>query len=97
MSGFIRSITLGQAKVTIINIGDIYLPLISNMNIPETELAARDDLLGLIEQRTVPIHCIHIQLPQTSVLVDAGVYDIKPDSEYAIPNYHPPPLLWLTN
>lgn len=93
MTPFIRSLELGKAKVTIINIGEVYLPLARNMNAPEAELRARDDLREFAAQTRIPIHCTHFQLPQTSVLVDAGVYDIEPDSEYAIPDYEPPPNL----
>ncbi|MEK7727776.1 MAG: MBL fold metallo-hydrolase [candidate division KSB1 bacterium] len=93
MAAFVRSLQLGKAKVSIINIGDIYLPLAEYMNVPKTELAIRDDLRELAEQTRIPIHCIFFQLSQTSVLVDAGVYEVKTEPEYAIPDYEPPPSL----
>ena len=93
MAQSVRSLRLGKVKVTIINIGEVYLPLVRNMNVSEAELRGRNDLREFAEQTRIPIHCTHFQLPQTSVLVDAGVYDVQPDSEYALPNYEPPPGL----
>ncbi len=88
-----RQIKLGQATVTVINIGDIYLPVAEYLGVPETDLASRHDLHGLADQTTMPIHCVHIQLPHTSALVDAGIYDVETDPEYALPDYTPPPAL----
>ena len=93
MSESVRTIKVGQAVVSIIHIGDIYLPLADHMNITRADLKSRDDLHGLAEQDTIPIQFFHIQLPHTSVLVDAGVYDVDSDPQYAIPNYVPPPSL----
>ncbi len=93
MPEFVRTINLGNARITIINIGDIYLPLAGCMNLSESELVTLSDLQELANQKHIPIQFIHIWLPKTSVLVDAGVYDIPPDSEYAIPGYEPPPGL----
>lgn len=93
MSKSLRTFLVGQAKISIINIGNIYLPLAKYMNIPETDLATRDDLRDVATQTIIPIHIIHIQLPETSLLVDAGIYDVETEPEYAIPNYSPPPSL----
>ncbi len=93
MPEFVRTLNVGKAVVSIINIGDIYLPLAGYMNVPKEELAARNDLHELAGQTLIPIHSIHIRLPQTSVLVDAGVYDVETEPEYAIPGYQPPPGL----
>lgn len=41
----------------------------------------------------VPVQCIHVGLPRTSVLVDAGTFDLAPDSPSMIPGYVPPPPL----
>lgn len=93
MPEFVRTLKLGNAKVTIINLGEIYLPLARCMNVPEAELHARADLRELAEQTRIPIHCTHFELPQTSVLVDAGLYDVTTEPEYALANYTPPPSL----
>lgn len=88
-----RQIKLGQATVTVINLGDIYLPLAGYLGVPETDLASRRDLHGLADQTTLPILGVHIQLPHTSLLVDAGIYDVETDPDYALPDYTPPPAL----
>jgi glyoxylase-like metal-dependent hydrolase (beta-lactamase superfamily II) len=40
-----------------------------------------------------PIQCVHIASPGLSVLVDASVYEVEPDSPHAIAGYQPPPDL----
>ncbi|MGH7594776.1 MAG: hypothetical protein ACREOI_00400 [bacterium] len=50
MAEFVRSIQLGRAKVTRINIGEVYLPLARNMNVPEAELRMRNDLREFAER-----------------------------------------------
>lgn len=88
-----RSFELGHANVHIINIGDICLALAPHMNIPEEELNSRDDLISLREQSLAPIQMILVQLPESNVLVDAGIYAIEPDSDFHIEGYVPPPSL----
>jgi len=93
MSEFVKSFMLGKATITSINIGEIYLPMQNYMNVPRTVFDGRDDLQGFAEQTTIPIQMFHIQLPHTSVLVDAGIYDVVSEPQYAIPDYDPPPSL----
>lgn len=90
MPDFVQTITVGQAKVSIINIGDIYLPLAKYMNVPPTDLAKRVDLAELAHQTVIPIHSILVQLPNLSLLVDAGAYDVVTDPDCAISGYVPP-------
>jgi glyoxylase-like metal-dependent hydrolase (beta-lactamase superfamily II) len=93
MSEFVKSFTLGDATISVINIGDIYLPMANHMNVPTSEFVGHDDLHGFMEQVHIPIQMFHIQLPHTSVLVDAGIYDVMAYPEYAIPDYTPPASL----
>lgn len=93
MTAFVRTLQIGSASVSVINIGDIYLPLVPYMNVPEADLASRPQLRALAEQTLLPIHCVVIRLPHTTVLVDAGLYDVETEPEYAIPGYTPPPPL----
>ncbi|NOT07174.1 MAG: MBL fold metallo-hydrolase [Gemmatimonadales bacterium] len=81
---------LGRAVVTVVNVGDISFDLRGYLNIPETELRARLELQCIVAQRTIPIQCVHIQLPEVSVLIDAGLYDFPPESEYFLAGYSPP-------
>lgn len=94
MSDNKRTFSVGQAQITVINIGDIHFPLGHYLNISHEEAAARADVGAVAAQMTIPIYNIHIQLPQTSILVDAGSYDaVTSDSEYFIADYTPPPSL----
>lgn len=90
MTEFVRTFQLGQAKISIINIGDIYLPLGNHLSASTDEIATHDNLHGILEDTTIPIQFTLIELPQTRVLVDAGLYDIETYPEYAISGYEPP-------
>lgn len=87
----LRTLTVGEATVSIINIGDLYLPLADKVNLSDS--AKQDNLYGIAEQERLPIQFFHIQLPHTSVLVDAGLYDVETHPIYAIDGYEPPPSL----
>ena len=89
MPASIRQFSIGKARVSVINIGDIHLPFAQYLNIPETEHHRH----SLKTQTRAPIHATHIQLPDMSLLVDAGFYDIENYSNYALPDYIAPPSL----
>ncbi len=93
MTSDLRTFRIGDATVSVINIGDIFLPLAKYMNVPPDRLETDPELQGLAEQTIFPIHNILIQLPDTTVLVDAGSYDAVADSEYQLGGYAPPPSL----
>lgn len=88
-----RTFQLGKATISIFDIGDIYLPLAPYMNVPENDLTERTDLHGLKDQEVIPLQFTLIQLPETTVLVDAGIHDVENNPKYAIPDYVPPPSL----
>lgn len=87
--------SLGEATVTAINVGDVYLTLSQIMNVPESEWRPR--YADIVDQPAFfPSQCIHIALPEASVLVDANNFALStpPDSPYAPPaDYQPPPDL----
>lgn len=94
MTDYVRTIPLGKAKVSVINVGDLILRLSEEMNVPESEWRPR--YTEVFEQPSpFPSQCIHIALPGASVLVDAGNYAFSapPGSPYLPPNYQPPPGL----
>ncbi|MEO8972471.1 MAG: hypothetical protein ABI406_12815 [Ktedonobacteraceae bacterium] len=95
MKNDMRTIALGAATVTIINVGDVYLTLSQIMNVPESEWRPR--YADIVDQPAFfPSKCIHIKLPEASVLVDANNFALStpPDSPYAPPaGYQPPPDL----
>ena len=85
---------LGAAIVTVINAGHLQLDLAASLNVTKTEWSARYP--PFFEQPlSLPMQCVHLQLPTTSILVDATTYDLSPDSLFAIPGYQPPSDLWV--
>lgn len=90
-----RILSLGAATITIVNVGDVYLTLSQIMDVPESEWRPRyDDMFN--QPLSFPSQCIHIALPEASVLVDANNFTLStpPDSPYAPPvGYQPPPDL----
>ncbi len=92
----IPTLTVGSATVSIINVGDVYLTLSEIMNVPEREW--RPQYTGLLDTPMFsPSQCVHIALPDASVLVDAGDFlrSTPPTSPYVPPkSYQPPPDLF---
>ncbi|HLI09572.1 MAG TPA: MBL fold metallo-hydrolase [Ktedonobacteraceae bacterium] len=90
-----NTLELGVAKISILNIGDLTITLSEIMNVPESEWRPRyEDILG--KPGVFPSYCIHIALPDASVLVDANNYALSapPGYPYAMPEgYQPPPDL----
>jgi glyoxylase-like metal-dependent hydrolase (beta-lactamase superfamily II) len=94
MADYVRTIPLGKARVSVINVGDLILSLSEEMNVPESEWRPR--YIAIFERPSpFPSQCIHIALPGASMLVDAGDYALSapPDSPYLPSNYRPPPDL----
>ena len=88
MTEDLRTIQVGAATVTIINVGDVQEDLNNWFALSEAERAHHADLLA--KPARFPIQCIHIAMPGVSVLVDAGLYDYPPDAPQLIPGYQPP-------
>ncbi|HLH60517.1 MAG TPA: MBL fold metallo-hydrolase [Ktedonobacteraceae bacterium] len=89
-----RTIQLGNATVTIINVGDLTFKLSEVMNVPESEWRPR--YAGEFEKPlSFPSQSVHIALPGASVLVDAGDYAVAValNTPYVPPGYTPPPGL----
>lgn len=92
MSEYMRTLQVGAATVTIINIGHLQMDLAAVLNLPaETQSSPEADLIT--EPVQLPVQCVHIALPEMSVLVDASRYHLPPDSSFLIPGYRPPPGL----
>lgn len=81
---------VGEARVALINTGDLTLDLADALRLAPTEQPA-DYMEAFAKPAQVAVNCIYIGLPGLSVLVDAAVYE--PDSSFAIPGYTPPPDL----
>jgi glyoxylase-like metal-dependent hydrolase (beta-lactamase superfamily II) len=87
-----RIIHLGDARVTIVNVGDSLWRLADTLDVPVS--VWRPTYADIFEQPLpFPSQCVHIALPGASVLVDAGRYSFPPDSPQRPPDYAPPPDL----
>ncbi|MDG6997075.1 MAG: MBL fold metallo-hydrolase [Nitrososphaerota archaeon] len=89
-----RTVRVGDAAVSLINLGDLGFRLKDVENVPESEW--RPKYADVFENsHPYPSQSVFISLPKLSVLVDAGDYSLfaTPDSPYTIPGYKPPPNL----
>ena len=91
MTDYTRTLPLGPATVSVINLGDLKFSLAETLNVPESEWRPRY-AAAFERQLLFPSQSIHIALPGASVLVDANNYafSVTPDSPYLPPNYQPP-------
>lgn len=87
-----KKFQIGQATVSVINIGDLQAGLRDWFSVAEHEWPAQYRAL-YNQQIRVPVQCIHVALPEASLLIDAGAYDFPADSPMLIPGYQPPPAL----
>lgn len=87
-----RTVRVGEATVTIINVGDSLWRLAEMMDVPEAARRPQDAAV-FAEPLPFPSQCVHIRLGAASVLVDASLYDFPADSPQRPPGYAPPPDL----
>lgn len=89
-----RTISLGEATITVINAGNMILKLSEEMNVPESEWRPRYST-AFEKPLPFPSQSVHIALPDVSILVDANNYAVAvpPGSPYLPPGYQPPPSL----
>ncbi len=88
------TVRVGEARVTLINAGDMRLILARELEVPE-ELW-RPLYADLFERPDVcPSLSVYIEHQGVRVLVDANDYraTMEPDSQYALPDYTPPPAI----
>lgn len=87
-----RRIQVGEATVTIINVGDLRFSLRDELAVPEEEWRpAHADAFAA--PLVFPSQCFHIAASGLSLMVDAGHYNVPDGSDFAIPGYLPPPTL----
>lgn len=88
----IQQFQLGEALVRVFNVGESRLSLADSLNVSEADWSPR--YRHYFEQPArVPILCIHVTLPNMTLLVDSGVYDFPEGSPFAFLDYAPPPGL----
>lgn len=86
------TVRVGDARVTLLNAGDMRLVLANELEVPE-ELW-RPQYADLFERPDVcPSLSVYIERQGVRALVDANDYraTMTPDSQYALPDYTPPP------
>jgi glyoxylase-like metal-dependent hydrolase (beta-lactamase superfamily II) len=94
MQDDMTTLRIGEARVTILNAGDMHVRLSEEMAVPESEW--RPQYADQFEQtRLFPSLSIYVELHDVKLLVDINDYraTVLPDSEYAIAGYTPPPPL----
>ena len=86
-----RTIQLGAATITIMNVGNLMFRLSEVMNVPESEWKPRYSA-SFEKPLSFPSQCMHIALPGASILVDVGDYAVAVslNTPYVPPNYSPP-------
>lgn len=90
MSEPIRTVTVGEATVSVIHFGDVTLPLAPAMGRDPSELVGDAELEDLARVEVIPLQCVLIRTPETTVVVDPGLYDVEDGSPYALAGYLPP-------
>ncbi len=94
MPPHVQTFSLGRARVSVINIGDIQLPLAEHLNVPTERPGEAPELGAVRAQRRLPMQNVLVELPRATVLIDAGHCGaVTPETVYAIPGYAPPPPL----
>ncbi len=90
----IRRMQVGDATVSILNLGDLSFRLADVEGSPESEWRPRYG--ELFDKRLwFPSQSVHVSTPGASILVDAGDYALfaSADPSYIPENYTPPPTL----
>jgi glyoxylase-like metal-dependent hydrolase (beta-lactamase superfamily II) len=84
--------TLGDARITVINAGDMRADLSVWMCVPPNQ--APPEYASLFAQPlALPMQNVHIRLGDASVLVDASRWGFDDQSIFRLPGYTPPPPL----
>jgi glyoxylase-like metal-dependent hydrolase (beta-lactamase superfamily II) len=89
-----KTISIGVARVHVINVGDFNFRLKDVNDVPEEEW--RKKYYDVYENKhRYPSQCYLITAGDLAMMVDAGDYNrfATADSDYVLPNYTPPPTL----
>ena len=83
---------IGELEMTLFNAGDLIFDVGKELAVPQQEWREQD--YAIFEKPLlVPVLCVLIQSPETTVLVDAGAYELVSEPETAPPGYVQPPSL----
>jgi glyoxylase-like metal-dependent hydrolase (beta-lactamase superfamily II) len=86
------TLTVGDARVTILSAGDMRADLSVWMCVPPNQAPPEHAAL-FVQPLALPMQNVHIQLGDASVLVDASRWAFNDDSIFKLPGYAPPPPL----
>lgn len=83
---------VGDAAITLLNSGMLVYDMADGLALPQPAWppAYAADFATPLQ---VPMLAVLVQTPQTTLLVDAGSYDLEPDSPMRVPGYTPPPAI----
>ncbi len=83
---------VGDATLTLFNVGDLLFDMSAELAIPPSEWRPSDHAV-FAKPIMIPVQCVLVQTPETTILVDAGAYDVETEPEMRNPEYAPPPSL----
>ncbi len=86
------SYRVGEVTITLHNSGLLIYDMADGLALPQAEWPP-DYAEDFARPLQVPMLAVLVQTPQTAVLVDAGSYDLAPDSPMRVPGYTPPPAI----
>jgi glyoxylase-like metal-dependent hydrolase (beta-lactamase superfamily II) len=87
-----RKLSVGQARVSIFNVGDFIWNLSEKFNISRDEWFP-DNAAYFTQPQLFPTQSIHVALPNASILIDPCHHDISPGLLSILPDYQQPPDL----
>ncbi len=81
---------LGDTTITLLDSGLLVYEMAASIGLTARDWEPRYDAY-FAQPINVPMQHLLVQSPQTTILVDAGSYDLPPDSTIRVPDYTPPP------
>jgi glyoxylase-like metal-dependent hydrolase (beta-lactamase superfamily II) len=87
-----RPFSLGETTITLFDSGLLIFDMAAGLGLPEAAWRGRYDD-DFVQPLQVPMQHLLVQTPETTILVDAGSYDIPLDSPMRVPGYAPPPAI----
>ncbi|GAC1432297.1 MAG: MBL fold metallo-hydrolase [Chloroflexota bacterium] len=88
----VQVMRVGEATVTIINVGDLRADLGDWIPVPAHERPAHYGAL-FAQPLAVPVNCVCVSMPGATLLIDAGRYEAGAGPDSILPAYQPPPGL----
>ena len=83
---------IGELEITLFNAGDLVFDVGKELAVPSHEWRAQD--YAVFEKPLlVPVLCVLVDSAETTLLVDAGAYELVSESEITPPGYAQPPSL----